>query len=149
MEEIYKKVMGSDMDMGAIFMFEREDLPPLEGKTDDEGEGDDGGGDDKDEGDDKGGGNDDEGGDDDDGDGDDDDGDDGGDEVEMVEAFKKQHEELNEELFQYRSVILQVFNYILEKAKEHYDKGEDDTVYFTKIAKGVTIPPLKLTREVM
>ena len=44
-------------------------------------------------------------------DGDDDDGG-GGDGGETVEAFKKQHEELNEELFQYRSVILQVVNYI-------------------------------------
>jgi hypothetical protein len=56
---------------------------------------------------------------------------------------------LNEELLQYRSVILSVFKFILSKAKEHYDKGEDYTVYFTNIASGITIPPLKLTREVM
>jgi hypothetical protein len=82
MEEIYKKVMGSEMDIGAIFMFERRDLPPLENKADDGDEGgDDDEGDDKDEGGDGGGGDGDDGGEDD---------DDGGDDKEeSVEVFKK------------------------------------------------------------
>jgi hypothetical protein len=56
---------------------------------------------------------------------------------------------LNEELFQYRSVIVQIFKYILKKAKEHYDKDEEYVVYFTEFVKGAAVEPLKLTREVL
>ena len=102
MEEIYKRIMGGTMHIGAIFMFEREDLPTLDHKTDDEDGGDGDGGDDKDEGDD------DEGDDDDDDEGDDDEGDDGdgdggGDEKEAsFEAFKEEHQKLTEKLKVYR-----------------------------------------------
>jgi hypothetical protein len=66
------------------------------------------------------------------------------------ENFEKAQKHLDEELFQFRSVITEVFGYILEKAKESYDKGKDYTVNFAKIARGVVgAPALTLTREVI